>query len=91
MGIKNERVLIQAAHYNFPAIWGVRKTVAGVRVVEVHSGYYFTPCLKAYTSRNEQGGWFVASADDRSDSGEIHSRRADALAALEHFVSLVAK
>lgn len=64
-------------------VYGTPRTVDGVRVIEVHSRYYLSPCMrweanKHLVSEGGCGGWIVASEDGREYTNPF-ARRADAL------------
>ena len=69
-------------------VYGALKTLHGVRVIEVHSGFYVSPDLKWEACRAESGReWNVSSADGRTDAASyITTRRA----AIEAMVEMAA-
>ena len=63
--------------------YGTLKTVHGVRVIEVHTGYYLTADLKWEACRAESGReWNVYSADRRIDAASYITTRRDAIATM---------
>jgi hypothetical protein len=64
-------------------VYGVLKTLHGVRVVEVDTGFYVSADLKWEACRAENGReWHVSSADRRIDSASYITTRRDAIAAM---------
>ena len=64
-------------------VYGTLKTLHGVRVVEVHSGFYLSADLKWQACRAESGReWNVYSSDRRTDAASYITTRRDAIAAM---------
>ena len=64
-------------------VYGTLKTLHGVRVVEIHSGFYATADLKWQACRAESGReWNVYSADHRIDAASYITTRRDAIEAM---------
>lgn len=64
-------------------VYGTLKTLHGVRVVEIHTGFYASADLKWQACRAENGReWHVSSADRRIDSASYITTRRDAIAAM---------
>ena len=64
-------------------VYGTLKTLHGVRVVEVHTGYYLTADLKWEANRAESGReWNVSSADGRDSAASYITTRRDAIATM---------
>jgi hypothetical protein len=61
-------------------VYGTLKTMHGVRVVEIHSGFYVSADLKWQACRADSGReWHVSSADDQVDSASYITTRRDAI------------
>jgi hypothetical protein len=64
-------------------VYGTLKTLHGVRVVEVDTGFYVSADLQWEACRAENGReWYVSSADRRIDSASYITTRRDAIAAM---------
>ena len=64
-------------------VYGTLKTLHGVRVVEVDTGFYVSADLKWEACRAENGReWYVSSTDRRIDSASYITTRRDAIAAM---------
>jgi len=64
-------------------VYGTLKTVHGVRVIEVHTGFYVSADLKWQACRAESGReWHVYSSDRRTDAASYITTRRDAIAAM---------
>ena len=64
-------------------VYGTLKTLHGVRVVEVDTGFYVSADLKWEACRAENGReWHVSSADRRIDSASYITTRRDAIEAM---------
>lgn len=77
-----ERVQITFPPKGLDPIFGVRKTVMGVPVVEVHSGYYFSSDLRASAYRDpDLKSWVVEikSGIGKPDVMDPLSNKRDAL------------
>lgn len=88
--MKNERVCITpTAPANF-RVYGTRKTVHGVPVVEVHSGFYTSPDFRYSATRNEDGrGWVIEDSRD-SRAGDFARDKQQALKALAAYIASTA-
>ncbi|GAA5367251.1 hypothetical protein [Streptococcus uberis] len=61
-------------------VYGTLKTLHGVRVVEVHTGFYASADLKWQACRAENGReWNVYSSDRRIDAASYITTRRDAI------------
>jgi hypothetical protein len=61
-------------------VYGTVKTLHGVRVVEVHTGFYVSADLAWEASRTESGReWVVTSRDGRISSASYITTRRDAI------------
>ena len=61
-------------------VYGTLKTLHGVRVVEIHSGFYASADLQWQACRAENGReWHVSSADHRIDAASYITTRRDAI------------
>ena len=64
-------------------VYGTLKTVCGVRVVEIHTGFYVSADLQWQAWRAENGReWHVSSTDCQIDSASYITTRRDAIAAM---------
>ena len=64
-------------------VYGTLKTVYGVRVIEVHTGYYASADLQWEACRAESGReWNVYSADHRTDAASYITTRRAAIEAM---------
>jgi hypothetical protein len=83
MTIRNATICITpTAPENF-RVYGTLKTVHGVRVIEVHTGFYVSADLKWQACRAESGReWNVYSTDRRTDAASYITTRRDAIAAM---------
>jgi hypothetical protein len=64
-------------------VYGVLKTLHGVRVIEVHTGFYVSPDLQWQAVRLEDGRrWDVSSCDRRVNSATIITTRREAIETL---------
>lgn len=64
-------------------VYGTLRTLHGVRVIEVHTGYYVSADLKWEACRAESGReWNVFSADRRTDAASYITTRREAIATL---------
>lgn len=92
-GMKNERVCITpTAPANF-RVYGTRKTVHGLAVVEVHTGFYLSPDLTYQAisiSGDEPGvrGWVIRRSDYSADGGAVLRSRRDAIEALADAIAV---
>jgi hypothetical protein len=88
--MKNERVCITpTAPANF-RVYGTRKTVHGVPVVEVHAGFYLSPDFRYSATRNEPEdgpGWEIQDSRDRNAGDFARDKRA-AIAALAAYMAM---
>jgi|CXWK01.1.fsa_nt_gi hypothetical protein len=74
--MKNERVCITPTAPEKFRVYGTRKTLHGVPVVEVHSGHYTSPDFRYTATRNEDGrGWEVEDSRDRLKGDFARDRR----------------
>lgn len=83
MTTRNATICITpSAPENF-RVYGTLKTLHGVRVVEVHTGFYVSADLKWEACRAENGReWHVSSDDRRIDSASYITTRRDAIKAM---------
>ena len=64
-------------------VYGTLKTLHGVRVVEINSGFYASADLQWQACRAESGReWNVYSADHRIDAASYITTRRDAIEAM---------
>ena len=86
MTTRNATICITPSAPESFRVYGTLKTLHGVRVIEVHSGFYVSADLKWEACRAENGReWNVSSADGSTDAASyITTRRAaiEALAAI---------
>jgi len=88
--MKNERICVTpTAPANF-RVYGTRKTVQGLAVVEVHSGFYLSPDLRHEAVLSESGrGWVIRDTRDMR-SGDFARDKRQALLALAAYIASTA-
>ena len=87
--MKNERICITPDAPEGFKVFGTLKTVLGVKIIEMHSGFYQTPDLRFCVRRladehynaPSRGRWIVEDEQERSVSDLISTKR-DAFEAL---------
>ena len=85
--MKNERVCITPTAPEKFRVYGTRKTVQGLAVVEVHSGFYLSPDLRHEAVLSESGrGWEIRDTKDRL-SGDFARDKRQALLALAAYIA----
>jgi hypothetical protein len=83
MTTRNATICITPSAPESFRVYGTLKTLHGVRVVEIHTGFYASADLKWQACRAENGReWHVSSADRRIDSASYITTRRDAIAAM---------
>ena len=83
MTTRNATICITPSAPESFRVYGTLKTLHGVRVVEVDTGFYVSADLKWEACRAENGReWHVSSADRRIDSASYITTRRDAIAAM---------
>jgi hypothetical protein len=83
MTTRNPRICLSPSAPESFRVYGTVKTLHGVRVVEVHSGFYVSADLRWQACRAENGReWHVSSADRRIDSASYITTRRDAIEAM---------
>ena len=87
MTTRNATICITPTAPESSRVYGTLKTLHGVRVVEVHPGYYLSADLKWEACRAESGReWNVYSSDRRIDrridAASYITTRRDAIAAM---------
>lgn len=88
--MKNERICVTpTAPANF-RVYGTRKTVHGLAVVEVHSGLYLSPDLRHEAVLSESGrGWVIRGTEDRL-TGDYARDKRQALLVLAAYIAATA-
>jgi pyridoxine 5'-phosphate synthase PdxJ len=83
MTTRNATICITPSAPESFRVYGTLKTLHGVRVVEIHTGFYASADLKWQACRAENGReWHVSSADRRIDSASYITTRRDAIEAM---------
>jgi pyridoxine 5'-phosphate synthase PdxJ len=83
MTTRNATICITPSAPESFRVYGTLKTLHGVRVVEIHTGFYASADLKWQACRAENGReWHVSSADCRIDSASYITTRRDAIEAM---------
>ena len=83
MTTRNATICITPTARESFRVYGTLKTLHGVRVIEVHSGFYVSPDLQWQACRAESGRrWNVYSSDRRTDAASYITTRRDAIATL---------
>jgi hypothetical protein len=86
--MKNELILIHPDAPPAGRFWGTRKTVHGVPVVEVHTGFYLSPDLRYSATRDEDGrGWVIEDSRDRR-AGDFARNRRQAIEVLAVYMAM---
>jgi hypothetical protein len=83
MTTRNATICITPSAPESSRVYGTLKTLHGVRVVEVDTGFYFSADLawEAYRAKNGRE-WHVSSADRRINSASYITTRRDAIEAM---------
>ena len=83
MTTRNATICITPSAPESFRVYGTLKTLHGVRVVEIHTGFYASADLKWQACRAENGReWHVSSADRRIDRASYITTRRDAIDAM---------
>ena len=89
MTTRNATICITPSAPESFRVYGTLKTLHGVRVVEIHTGFYASAELKWQACRAENGReWVVTSRDGRISSASYITTRRDAIEAMASMAAM---